>query len=201
METHLYQPVKRFLERLGLEVKGEVGGCDLIALSPDPPPIVVIGEMKLVFNLELVQQGVDRAAAPDEVWLAVRAAPNGRGRETDPRVRKLCRRLGFGLLVVRARGDVGVVISPEAPRSIAGHRHQLSIKLIFSVVAAWAPEHLIGSSRRAATQKPIVPTRVILRTLDESCLIRESAALKASRAALCRQCGVRATLGAHESGC
>ena len=61
METALYLPVKRFLEKLGFTVKGEVGGCDLVALSGDDPPIVVIGELKLSFNLELVLQAVDRA--------------------------------------------------------------------------------------------------------------------------------------------
>lgn len=115
VETNLYLPVKRFLERLGFQVKGEIGGCDLVALSADCPPIVIIGELKLAFNLELVLQGVDRAGACDEVWLAVRSAANGRGREHDSRVHKLCRRLGFGLIVVHARGGVEIVVSPSAP--------------------------------------------------------------------------------------
>jgi len=34
--------VKRFLEKLGFTVKGEIGGCDLVALSGDDPPTVVI---------------------------------------------------------------------------------------------------------------------------------------------------------------
>jgi len=114
VETNLYLPVKRFLERLGFQVKGEIGGCDLVALSADSPPIVIIGELKLAFNLELVLQAVERAAACDEVWLAVRSTANGRGREHDSRVRKLSRRLGFGLLVVHARG-VDIVVSPAAP--------------------------------------------------------------------------------------
>jgi hypothetical protein len=58
LETSLYRPVKRFLEKLGCEVKGEVCGCDLVAL--DAPPLVVIGELKPRFNLDLVLQGVDR---------------------------------------------------------------------------------------------------------------------------------------------
>src|SRR5947208_8244288 len=97
-ETSLYVPVKRFLESLGFAVKGEICGCDLVALRGDEPPLVVIGELKLGFNLELVLQGINRSAACDEVWLAVRMAR--RGRENDPRVRKLCRLLGFGLLGV-----------------------------------------------------------------------------------------------------
>jgi hypothetical protein len=124
VETNLYLPVKRFLERLGFQVKGEIGGCDLVALSADCPPIVIIGELKLAFNLELVLQGVDRAGACDEVWLAVRSAANGRGREHDSRVHKLCRRLGFGLLVVHARGGVEIVVSPSAPMSRRNQRRR-----------------------------------------------------------------------------
>ncbi|HYC14117.1 MAG TPA: hypothetical protein VEC75_07700, partial [Stellaceae bacterium] len=100
METALYRPVKRFLEGLGFEVKGEVRGCDLVALKGETPPVVVIGELKLAFTLELILQGVDRSAASDEVWLAVRTAVRGRRRERDRRVKKLCRLLGFGLLGV-----------------------------------------------------------------------------------------------------
>ena len=54
LETDLYRPIKRHLERLGLEVKGEVCGCDLVALSDGSPELVVVGEMKQSFTLELV---------------------------------------------------------------------------------------------------------------------------------------------------
>ena len=115
LETSLYLPVKRFLEGLGFAVKGEVGGCDLVALRDDGPPLMVIGELKLSFNLELVLQGVDRAAACDEVWLAARSSENGKGRERDARFRNLCRRLGFGMLGVSQSGDVQIIVSPAAP--------------------------------------------------------------------------------------
>ena len=88
-ETSLYAPVKRYLEKRGFTVKGEVCGCDLVALRGNEPPLVVIGELKLSFSLELLLQAVDRTAACDEVWLAV--SPAGRKRLCDPRVRKLCR--------------------------------------------------------------------------------------------------------------
>ena len=112
MEASLYLPVKRFLERLGFEVKGEVCGCDLVALHEGAPAALVIGELKLTFNLDLVLQAVDRSAACDEVWLAVRASRRGGGRERDPRVRKLCRLLGAGLLCVTASGGVEVLVEP-----------------------------------------------------------------------------------------
>ena len=35
LESSLYLPVKRFLEKLSFEVKGEICGCDLVALRDD----------------------------------------------------------------------------------------------------------------------------------------------------------------------
>lgn len=127
METALYLPVKRFLEKLGFAVKGEVGGCDLVALSGDDPPIVVIGELKQSFNLELVLQAVDRAAAADEVWLAAKLSSTGKGRESDARYRNLCRRLGFGMLAVTDAGTVEVIVKPPttAPRRNLKKRSRL----------------------------------------------------------------------------
>lgn len=127
LETSLYSPVKGFLEGLGFVVKGEIRGCDLLALSADSPPIVVICELKLQFNLELVLQGVDRMAASDEVWLAARMSARGKGRESDARFRNLCRRLGFGLLGVSTNGQVQVLLSPIAvtPRRDPKRRSKL----------------------------------------------------------------------------
>src|SRR5262245_43392038 len=110
-ETSLYLPVKRFLETFGFEVKGEICGCDLVAIRGEEPPLVVIGELKLGFNLELVLQGINRSAACDQVWRAVLMFGR-RGCERDPRVRKLCRLLGFGLLGVSASGRVEVLVEP-----------------------------------------------------------------------------------------
>ena len=86
-----------------------------MALKGGDPPVVVIGELKLTFNLELVLQGIDRAAACDEVWLAARRSSRGKGRESDARFRNLCRRLGFGLLGVSLNGEVEVLLTPNAP--------------------------------------------------------------------------------------
>ena len=127
METDLYRPIKVHLEGLGLEVKGEVCGCDLVALSDASPELVVIGEMKQSFTLELVLQAVDRTSVCDEVWLAVGASKRGRGRESDARVKKLCRFLGFGLLTVNADGRVDVVVEPTQwkPRRDAKRRSRI----------------------------------------------------------------------------
>jgi hypothetical protein len=115
METSLYQPVKAFLEKAGYVVKGEVGGCDLVGLNDEDPPVVVVCELKLSFNLELILQAVDRASISDEVWIAAKMSSRGKGRETDKRFRDLCRRLGIGMLGVSDNGDVNVIVSSVSP--------------------------------------------------------------------------------------
>jgi hypothetical protein len=101
-EAALYLPVKKYLERQGYEVKGEVRGCDLVARRGDEPPVIV--ELKLRFNLALVLQGIDRLAMTERVYLAVpRPGRSTRARPLAPErpeIRKLCRRLGLGLMLV-----------------------------------------------------------------------------------------------------
>jgi len=111
-ETALYAPVKAFLEARGYEVKAEVRGCDLVARRGDEPPVIV--ELKLRFNLPLVLQGIDRLAISERVYLAVPRPPrNRRGLGPDlPAVRRLCRRLGLGLIAVGGDGRVDVVEEP-----------------------------------------------------------------------------------------
>ncbi len=127
METSLYRPVKAFLEAAGFAVKGEIGGCDLVGLSEREPPVVVVCELKLSFNLELILQAVDRAATSDEVWIAARVSARGRGREADKRYRDLCRRLGIGMLGVSDAGEVSVIVSSVSPmpRTNAKRRSRL----------------------------------------------------------------------------
>jgi hypothetical protein len=115
METSLYLPVKAFLEQAGYTVKGEIGGCDLVGLSDQDPPVVVICELKLSFNLELILQAVDRATAADEVWIAGRVSAKGKGRESDKRYRDLCRRLGIGMLGISDAGEVSVIVGSVTP--------------------------------------------------------------------------------------
>ena len=103
-EVDLYLPVKSFLERQGYEVKGEVRGCDVVAVRADEPPVIV--ELKRAFGLGLMLQGIDRLAITDHVYLAVGDWPR---RLSD--IRKLCRRVGLGLMVV-SRRRVEVIEDP-----------------------------------------------------------------------------------------
>ncbi len=46
LETSLYDAVKCFLEAQGFEVKGEVCGCDIVAVRQGEPPVLVVTELK-----------------------------------------------------------------------------------------------------------------------------------------------------------
>jgi hypothetical protein len=110
LESDLYAPVKALLEGQGYVVKGEVRGCDVVAVRAGEPPVIV--ELKRVFGLGLVLQGVDRLALSDRVYLAI-----GQWPKRMRNVKKLCRRLGLGLMVVAtARADIVLDPVPYRPR-------------------------------------------------------------------------------------
>ena len=104
LETDLYQPVKRLLAGQGYDVKGEIQGCDVVGVRGDEPPVVV--ELKRVFGLAVVLQGIDRLAMTDAVYVAVGAWPRQLAES-----RRLCRRVGLGLIVV-ADGKAEVLEDP-----------------------------------------------------------------------------------------
>src|SRR5258708_7725878 len=112
-EVSLYPAVRRFLEAAGFDVKGEVKGCDIVAVRAGEPLTLTIVEMKLGFTLDLLLQATDRMRAADEVWLAVPATR--RGRDRYPRVHRLCRLVGFGLMAVNAARDRVEVLAEPAP--------------------------------------------------------------------------------------
>jgi hypothetical protein len=120
-ETDLYPTVKAFLERQGYDVKGEVRGCDVVAIRGAEPPVIV--ELKLAFNLSLVLQGIIRLELTDRVYLAV--ARHRRVYRRD--IRNLCRRIGLGLMAVSA-GRVDVLVDP-VPYKPRKHKKKLALLL------------------------------------------------------------------------
>lgn len=136
-ETALYAPVKRFLESLGFEAKGEINGCDVVALragtpgtrastrkSPaEPDPEIVIAELKRGLTLALVLQAVDRTQLSDEVWMAI---PTGK-RAPDRRALRLCRLLGLGLLCVGPQGGVAILAEPAPYQPRRNHKRRAAL--------------------------------------------------------------------------
>ncbi len=116
-ETELSAPVKAYLEKMGYEVKAEIGAADLVGLREGEDPVIV--ELKTRFSLALFHQGIARLSVSDCVYIAV---PRGAGKPWQRAIRenvKLARRLGLGLLTVRLRDgfvEAHCDPGPYAPR-------------------------------------------------------------------------------------
>lgn len=125
-ETDLYAPIKSFLEKQGYEVKAEVGAADIVAMRGDEEPIIV--EMKIGFTLTLFHQATERLSLSQNVYIA---APRGKGRTFLTNLKnnkRLCRRLGLGLLSVRlSDGFVEAHLDPAPykPRQSAPKKARL----------------------------------------------------------------------------
>lgn len=125
-ETELYEPIKRLLESQGYEVKAEIGPADVMAVRGDEPPVIV--ELKTGFSLSLIHQAIERQAVTDFVYVAVPAGEGRGGGKAILRNRRLCRRLGLGLITVRLRdGHVTVHADPAPykPRVSKGQQTRL----------------------------------------------------------------------------
>lgn len=135
-ETELYEPVKQYFEKLGYEVKGEVNGCDIVAIhSEEDEPIII--ELKKTFNLALLFQGVERLSTSNQVYLAVQHV---RGKKRPPHLRwsnikKLCTKLGLGLITVQfyktKPPHVEILCHPERQQSKKKTRRQLKLRKEF----------------------------------------------------------------------
>lgn len=112
-ETELYEPIKRMLEGQGYVVKSEIGAADVAAVHGEEDPVIV--ELKTAFSLSLFHQAIDRQALTDSVYIAV---PRGTGRaflKSLKSNRKLCRRLGLGLITVRMKDGLVELHEDPAP--------------------------------------------------------------------------------------
>ncbi|MBP2018335.1 hypothetical protein J2Z79_001743 [Symbiobacterium terraclitae] len=145
-ETDLYGPVKALLEGMGFTVKGEVNGCDLVAVRGED---LVIVELKRTFTLDLVLQGVERLRLSEAVYLAVEEPGRSGSSRRWSQVKALCRRLGVGLITVRFRGtgpSATVLLDPEPVRPRAARKRRIALLREFH--ARSGDRNTGGSTRR-----------------------------------------------------
>ena len=148
--------------KAGLRGQGRGRGCDLVARRGDEPPVIV--ELKLRFSLALCCKGIDRLALSERVYLAVpRPARCARGaaRPKRPEMRRLCRRLGLGLMLVgrpaassrssRSRCRTGRAVAKRARRGCSTNSSRRS------------GDRNIGGCDRRADRHRLSPGRVALR--------------------------------------
>jgi len=125
-ETELYGPIKAFLEGQGWEVKAEIGAVDVMACREGDPPLIV--ELKVGFSLSLVYQALDRQVVTDLVYIAVPRKTGKAFQTALKNMKKLCRRLGLGLITVRMKDalvEVHCDPGPFKPRKIKAKKTRL----------------------------------------------------------------------------
>ncbi len=97
METDLYEPIRRHLEKAGYTVKAEVNDCDLVAARQQQ---LLAVELKLSLNLAVISQAVQRQRLLPEVWIAVPKPGRQLKRSRWQELLHLLQRLELGLFLV-----------------------------------------------------------------------------------------------------
>lgn len=129
-EADLFEPVKKYLEANGYNVRAEVKNCDITATKDDE---LIIIELKLNINLSLLIQATDRQRITDAVYVAVpRKVIKNRKRWKG--AKHVLRRLELGLLLVDRENftdPVELVFHPiKFQRKKLQHRKKVIIKEI-----------------------------------------------------------------------
>jgi len=112
LEEELYIPVKKYFERKGFEIKGEIKNCDIMGVKGDT---LLIVELKTSFNLKLLYQALNRQKVTNYVYVAIPRPKNFKKRETK-NMRELLNKLNIGLIVVsfgEKRTSVQIVSDPD----------------------------------------------------------------------------------------
>ena len=151
-EADLYPAIKAFLEGQGYAVKGEVNGCDVVAVRGTEAPVIV--ELKRRFSLDLVFQAITRQTLTDAVYVAVAdtGASGSTMRRRGKDVTRLCRMLGLGLLIIHGDGAAGQVEARLDPKP---YRPQQSRRRRDRLLREFA--HRVGDPNKGgSTGTPIV---------------------------------------------
>lgn len=127
MEKTLFPIIKAYLEAQGYEVKAEVLHADVVAKKEEQMLII---EMKTVFSVRLIYQGLKRMQMSDLVYLAIpKSTTSIRHSETFKEKETIVKRLGMGLILIDEKHhDVEVLFDPK-PYHLKKQR-QKQIKLL-----------------------------------------------------------------------
>lgn len=124
-ESDLYVLLEKYYTDLGYEVKGEVCGCDLVAVKGDD---LVIIELKKSFNVKLLYQAVRRLTATDNVYVAFLKPETRQPMSYWTMIKSLCRRLHIGAFVI----DKGSIKCLSQPAPFLPKKSSVQAKKIFA---------------------------------------------------------------------
>jgi len=123
-EEELYAPIKKFFEKQGYVVRGEVKGCDIALVKGDELAIV---ELKKSFNMSLLYQALDRQKIANMVYIAIprKAFMVRRGH-----ILHILEKMGIGLLTVAMDSRARLVEAHLLPNMAKGRNNRRTKALI-----------------------------------------------------------------------
>lgn len=128
LESDLYIALEKYLSQKGYQVKGEVCGCDLVALKGEELMIV---ELKKAFNVKLLYQAARRLSITENVYVAV-PKPSAKQRVSFWQMLKsLSRRLEIGLIVIDA-SDVRIFVEPKPFKGVRSSKKRKTLLAEFN---------------------------------------------------------------------
>lgn len=147
LETDLGPPLRDYLVAQGYTVRSEVKGCDMVAVKGDD---LIMIELKLRFDAKLLVQATKRQRVTDSVYVAVpRSAVRGKGRDWWG-VRRLCRQLELGLILVALDSPTKRVEIAFHPLPYQRQKRKRARRAVLQEVAGRSADHnTAGSTRRA----------------------------------------------------
>ncbi|MGL1935447.1 MAG: DUF2161 family putative PD-(D/E)XK-type phosphodiesterase [Fibrobacterales bacterium] len=147
-ESALYPAVKALLEHLHYTVKGEVIDCDVMAVKgPKKSESIAIVELKLVFNIKILYQALERKSITDAVYIALPENCSAYKKDSAA-AEQLLSMLGIGLLIVTP-GPTGQATPVLEPSPYIPQQDDIaSSKLLTEFYALNGDPNIGGSSTR-----------------------------------------------------
>lgn len=109
-EKDLFLPIKKYMEKYGFEVDGEVKKCDIVCIKEE---LMIAIELKKTLNYKLILQAIDRQKTFDIVYVAIFNNKNLNTKNFKQKI-LLLNRLGLGLIVMSPRTKkIDIRINPK----------------------------------------------------------------------------------------
>jgi len=183
-ETELYAPIKLLLEGQGYEVKGEIGAADMVAVRGEEDPLIV--ELKTCFSLSLFHQGIERQGVSDTVYVATPHVTGKAFHKSLQANKRLCRRLGLGLMLVRMKdGFVEIVLDPAPYRPRQSKTKKTRLLKEFSRLVG--DPNTGGSTRQGLMTAYRQDALSCLKTLKETGPIKAAEVARTSKVEMARR--------------
>jgi len=149
-ESDLYVVLESYYRDLGYQVKGEVCGCDLVALKEEKEEEqLIIIELKKSFNVKLLYQAVRRLAITDQVYVAFFKPEAGQKMSFWTMVKSLCRRLNVGAIVIDPIQDAASIRFLAEPSDFKARKSTaMKRKLMKEFMGREVSENTGGVSRQ-----------------------------------------------------